>query len=301
MLLTACRDKEGKLGHAADPDSSPFLMDVAELKNDLGNTGIKIIDFRKEDEYNQGHIPGALNIWRTDLHNPDYAYKGMLVRKSDLEALLGRLGIDDEDLLVIYDDKGSVDACRLWWTLQYYSFDSVRILNGGLSAWRESGGDVSQEEVQPIPTQFQLPDSTHAEILITKEELQDVQGDYNLKILDVRSSDEYSGRLQRPGASRAGRIPGSIHVEWSMAIDSNKKFKSTEDLAQMYSKLGLNSSDSIAVYCHSGSRSAHTTFVLGKLLKYKTVMNYDGSWTEWSFYEELPIEKDSIILEDIEL
>ncbi len=298
LIITACRHKEEVSTYSADTEYSPYVIEVSELQKDLGKSGIKVVDFRLKEEYDRGHIPGALNIWRSDLQNPDYPYKGMLVKKEDLENLLGSLGINNEDLLVIYDDKGSVDACRLWWTLQYYYFDSVRILNGGLSTWRAAGGAVSKEKARPTPTNFTLPDSTRNDILIRKSQLAEVvREQQNVKILDVRSSDEYSGSLQRPGAFKAGRIPGSMHVEWSMAIDTNRRFKSREELVEMYNKLGLRNTDSIVVYCHSGSRSAHTNFVLEKILNFETVMNYDGSWTEWSYYEELPYEKDSLILE----
>ena len=104
------------------------------------------------------------------------------------------------------------------------------------------------------------------------------------------------GKQQKTGAAKAGRIPNSVCIDWSLAIHYNddKKIKSIEELEQVYSVLGISKSDPIIVYCHSGVRSAHTTFILTQLLGYKNVKNYDGSWTEWSHFNDLPTEQDSI-------
>ena len=106
--------------------------------------------------------------------------------------------------------------------------------------------------------------------------------------------DEYMGKVQKSGAQKAGRLPGSIHIEWSEAIDSTNKFKTAEELMNVYSAHDIDPSDTIVVYCHSGSRSAHAALVLEALLNFKSVKNYDGSWTEWSHYDDLPIESDSL-------
>jgi thiosulfate/3-mercaptopyruvate sulfurtransferase len=118
----------------------------------------------------------------------------------------------------------------------------------------------------------------------------------NFVLLDARSADEFSGNALKAGAKKAGRIPGSIHIDWAEAIDydGSHTFKPREELERIYAKLGADREDTIVVYCHSGVRSSHTTFVLTELLDYKHVLNYDGSWIEWSYDDGLPIETDSM-------
>ena len=95
----------------------------------------------------------------------------MMPEKDDFEQLLSQLGIDNNDQLIVYDDKGSVDAARLWWLFRYYYIDEVKVLNGGLRAWREAGGQVSVDITSPKTSQFYLPDSTRGQMLVSKDEL----------------------------------------------------------------------------------------------------------------------------------
>ena len=120
----------------------------------------------------------------------------------------------------------------------------------------------------------------------------------NTLILDTRTIDEFTGERQKRGAMKGGRIPNSIHIDWSDAInyEGDKKLKRIIDLETIYNQLKTDKNNPVIVYCHSGVRSAHTTFVLTQLLGYKNVKNYDGSWIEWSYFDDLPFKKDSITL-----
>ncbi len=296
--LLSCKQDPGK-----QPDREMViydrLMEAEMLIDYISREDMVIVDFRQPDLYSLEHIPGALNIWRTDLENKNYPYSGMKPEKKELEAILGAKGIHSRDHIVVYDEKGSVDASRFWWLLKYYNFDSVSILNGGLSAWKEAGGLTSTAIPQIKNTSFKLPGSTRHEMLVTKEQLASWLDSDSLAvtILDVRSSEEYTGKSMKTGAYRAGRIPASKHLEWNLAVDqdNSNRFRSVSELKKIFLDNEVYLSDTIVVYCHSGSRSAHSAFVLEELLKYDRVKNYDGSWTEWSYYSSLPIESDSLV------
>ena len=115
-------------------------------------------------------------------------------------------------------------------------------------------------------------------------------------ILDTRSENEFTGERQKNGAKKGGRIPRSILIDWANAIDyhGDKKLKPKEDLEIIYKNFLPSKDDDVIVYCHSGVRSAHTTFILTQLLGYKNVKNYDGSWVEWSHFSDYLVEQDSV-------
>lgn len=274
-----------------------YLIESDELKAIAKQPNIKIIDFRKKEIYKKEHIVDALNIWRTDIEDSTYDYKGIMASKTQIETLFGKLGIKTEDTIIVYDDIGLCNASRLWWLLQNYDFKNVKLLYGGIKAWKSKNGETSNLTPTLKETVFKLNANPKMCYYVSKEEVQDaLKG--NTTVLDTRTANEFSGKTQKNGATKGGRIPKSIHIDWGEAINytEDKSLKSLKELEIIYNKLNIKKTDSIIVYCHSGVRSAHTTFVLTQLLGYKNVKNYDGSWIEWSYFKDLPFEKDSITL-----
>ncbi|MDC8005830.1 sulfurtransferase [Aureisphaera galaxeae] len=272
------------------------IIEAQELVSTLDRPHIKIIDFRKEQGYNDGHIDGAINIWRKDMEDTSYPYSGMMASEKSIEALFQKLGIKNNDTLVAYDDRGSCEAARFWWVLGNYGFKNVKILNGGLDAWKEIGGAISTQPTVLETSSFTFKNEKSNTLFINKDSLRYVRATQDqLIVLDTRTENEFSGKRQKKGATKAGRIPGSVLIDWVEAVDfdNNGKLKSLEELKGIYAALGTDKNRPIVVYCHSGVRSAHTTFVLTELLGYKNVRNYDGSWTEWSHMEHFPVETDS--------
>jgi len=223
----------------------------------------------------------------------------MMAPKKAVEEVLGGLGIGNGHHLVIYDDRGCPDAARLWWMLRYYNFNNVSLLNGGLDAWRESGNKLSREPARYRATTIVLPDSTNTGIWAGKERIISFLNDKQSEmiLIDTRTAGEYQGRMHKAGAAKAGRISQSIHIDWARAVDyqDHKKIRTADQLRELYKEYGITAQDTIVAYCHSGSRSALTTFVLTELLGFNNVRNYDGSWTEWSHFKQLPFERDSVL------
>ena len=299
LAFKACKEKTVKIDaieEAKENTETNYLIEVDELLKIVKEPNIKILDFRKSDFYKKEHIEGALNIWRTDLEDASYPYMGMMAGKEQMETLLGRLGVNKNDTIIIYDDNGLCDSSRLWWILQNYDFTNVRLFHGGITAWKAHDGAISTEVPLVQKTLFKLPEKPSMKYYVSKEEMLEAITKKTL-ILDTRTTDEFTGKRQKNGASKGGRIPNSISIDWSVAVDYNgdKKIKSIEELDKIYKKFGVSKNDTIIVYCHSGVRSAHTTFVLTQLLAYKNVKNYDGSWTEWSYFNDLPFTNDSLI------
>ena len=277
----------------------PPLIEVEGLQKRIGETGLMIIDMRKPQYYEEGHIEGAVNIWRDQLEDTSYPYGGMMSSREALEKLLGGMGISQQHRLVIYDDRGCPDAARLWWLLKYYNHNEVSLLNGGLEAWQASGKALSKNPVLYAPTTFKLPETSNTRIWIDKEHLAASLNnkESGLILVDTRTKAEYQGHTLKPGAKKAGRMSGSIHIDWARAVDfkNHKKIRSVDQLRKIYEDYDITKSDTVVVYCHSGSRSSLTTFVLTELLGYPNIKNYDGSWTEWSHFDQLPFDQDSLI------
>jgi len=294
LIFSACKhDKANDLAKV----ETTYLIEANELKVIAQQPNIKIIDFRKKEIYENEHIVGALNMWRTDIEDESYPYTGIMASKTQIETLFGKLGIKTEDTIIVYDDNGLCEASRLWWILQNYDFKNIKLLHGGISEWKSNNGLLTTKIPKVNEVVFKLTKHPKMQYYVSKEQVSDALNS-NVIILDTRTSDEFSGKRQKKGAAKGGRIPKSIHIDWAEAINhsGDMRIKPIHDLEIIYSQLNIKKNDSIIVYCHSGVRSAHTTFVLTQLLGYKHVKNYDGSWTEWSYFNDLPIERDSITL-----
>ncbi len=257
---------------------------------------VVLVEVSKAADYAQGHLPGALNIWRPDYGNEeDYPYGGMRARRDQMEALLSRLGIWPADFLVIYDTKGEVDAARFMWLLRRYGHEQMALLNGGKHAWEDLHLELSVDEPKITSSTYQF--ATQEDWQGQSVEMQEVLAaitDPSVVLLDTRTREEHTGQMLKHGAAKAGRIPSSVHIDWADAVnfDDDFKFKSVEALRKLYESKRVTPDKYIIAYCHTGVRSAHTAFVLTQLLGYPKVVNYDGSWIEWSHHDELPFEID---------
>lgn len=273
-----------------------YLIEANELITLIDSPNIKILDFRTLEEYNKGHIKGSLHITRKDIEDANFPYSGMMANQIQIENLFSRLGIGSNDTIVVYDNKGMCEASRLWWILYNFNFHRVKMLNGGWTAWENLDGEMTRDRPIVSPTNFRFLNKPSMAYYITKDELSTLL-ENNVLIIDSRTFDEYSGLQKKNGAFRAGRIPNSIHIDWAESINftGDQRLKSIEELKNVYDLENIKNKDLIILYCHSGVRSAHTTFVITQLLGFENVKNYDGSWVEWSYFNHLPIENDTYL------
>ena len=282
FVFVSCRNNSQPKVEHLEYASTKSLIEAENLAQHLDN--YVLIDLRKPEEYHQGHIPSALNVWRNQITDTSYAYRGMMPTQGQLESLLSQLGIHPNDTIVIYDDKAECDAARLWWILKFYGHDNIKLLNGGLSSWISSGGKLAADSMSVSYTEYRFMVQKDSAIFAHIKEVLAVQTDTQSVLLDTRGLQEYSGELKKKGAARAGKISNAANIDWAAAVnyDGDKKFRSAQELDKLYRSVGIDGKKPVVVYCHSGVRSAHTLFVLTELLGYDNIKNYDGSWTEWS-------------------
>ncbi len=304
-LVSSCKEKIKKELPVTSSDveiitteyvNRDHLIEAEELQNLLSEPKIKIVHFGKPAQYKKNHIKGSVNVWRNEIEDVSHKLIGMMCSKEQLENLFSRLGINNSDTVIVYDEVAGADAARLWWVLKNYGFNKIKILNGGITKWNEIGGALTTEYAVVKKSKFKLAKNPPMTFYATKEEVVAAVNSKSTLIIDTRTLDEYTGIRQKRNAKAPGHIPNSFLIDYADCVNfyGNKKFKNYTELKMMYDKITPNKEQLIITYCHSGVRSAHTAFVLTELLGYKNVKNYDGSWIEWSQFEDLPKKKNSI-------
>lgn len=295
-IKTSAELKAQELKYADYVDSNKVMS--AKSANKLIEKGgnLVIVDISNSADYLLGHVKGAVNVWRPDYSadSGEYNYGGMRASREKMAELLGSLGIDKDTKILIYSTVDNHDAIRFLWQLEMYGHSNAAIIDGGLQGWRAAGLPTTKARPNVTAKEFSFTGNIDNSSLATLEDVKAAINDPNVIIWDTRSQDEYTGQKQLDGAFRKGTIPTSIWMEYKQLIHSgdggDSTFKTAEELRQMLEAKGITPDKTIIVYCQSGVRSALGTFVLKDLLGYPNVKNYDGSWIEWSYHEDLPIE-----------
>jgi len=203
--------------------------------------------------------------------------------------LLEMRGVSVEKEVVFYEETSGMRAARGLWFLEYFGHPNVKVLDGGIQAWREAGYPITTQAISPKASHFKIAE--RRDLLATVDNVRDALNRETVCLLDTRSKDEYVGRHIR--AARGGAIPGAVHLEWTNNLDSSGRYKPEAELRKMYEELGVTPGKEIIPYCQGGYRSAHTYLAL-RLIGFPKVRNYLGSWKEWGDRLDLPIEKPSI-------
>ncbi len=194
-------------------------------------------------------------------------------------------GVTPDRPVVVYEEDSGMRAARAFWFLEYLGHPNVRVLDGGLRAWRAAGLPVTTDAVSPTASTWHgTPDASK---LGTWQQVNARLGQAGTAIIDTRSDQEYFGETVR--AKRGGAIPGAIHLEWKQNLTPDGRFKPVEELRKLYADLGVTPDREVVTYCQGGYRAAHTYLAM-RLLGFPRVRNYTGSWKEWGDREDLPVE-----------
>jgi thiosulfate/3-mercaptopyruvate sulfurtransferase len=285
LLLAACGPTNNeptttlKPYPAAQYPHPEFLADTAWLAERVNDPFTRIIDLSPLEEYERGHLPGAIHVWWQDLievNNPTY---GMLVDPASRKRVFEQAGIDNTITVVAYDNAGGRYAARFLWALLYGDYAAGRLLNGGIATWRAEGRAISRGVPTIQPTR--LPNiPANEKILINGEDLLAGLGQNSLAVVDTRTLAE--GRETWGSQLRFGRIPGARSIPWDRnLIQKNTAIvRDPSELARVYESQALGRDQRLVVYGLTGADAAHTFWML-RVLGYTNVRLYDGAWAEW--------------------
>jgi len=288
-------------------ERSRFLVETSWLAEHLHEQHLRVVDMRgyvrtaesdgvqeasyvgAREEYEKAHIPGAVYIdWTSDIVDPDDPVEAQVAPAERFAAVIGRLGIGDQQLVVAYDaHPASQFATRLWWALKYYGHEQVVVLNGGFPKWQRE--NLPLTDAIPVYPPATFTPVVRPELRATAEDVLALLGREDVALVDARDKGQYTGAIvRRPG--RPGHIPGALNIPREELIDAaTGTFRGNEELAQVFSTAHISPQQQVVAYCNGGVAATTVLFSLA-MLGYPSLTNYDGSWNEWGKRQDLPTE-----------
>jgi thiosulfate/3-mercaptopyruvate sulfurtransferase len=271
---------------------SDVLVDADWVEAHIDDPKVVIVEVDEDTSaYEKNHIKNAVRIdWKKDLQDP---VRRDFIDQAGFEALLSAKGIANDDTVVLYGGNNNWFASYAYWYFKLYGHDSVKLLDGGRKKWELDSRDLVTAVPERASTEYRAK-AQDTSIRAFRDEVAAAIGSLNL--VDVRSPDEFSGKLLAPAhlpqeqSQRPGHVPSARNIPWSKNANDDGTFKSDDELVKLYQDENVDLAKDTIAYCRIGERSALTWFVLHELLDQPNVKNYDGSWTEYGSLVGVPIE-----------
>ncbi|HEV7622818.1 MAG TPA: sulfurtransferase [Amnibacterium sp.] len=265
------------------------LISVDDLAARLDDPRLVLLDVRwrldapdGRPAFREAHVPGAVFVdLETELAGTPSAAEGRhpLPDPGELQAAARRWGISDGDLVVAYDDLGGMSAARAWWLLEDAGVE-VRLLDGGLEAWRAAGRPLESGDRAPRP----------GSVVLMPGRLPVVDGGalepFDGVLLDARAGERYRGEVE-PIDRLAGHIPGAVSAPTTGNLGPDGRFLAPDELRRRFEALGVRARAPVATYCGSGVTAAHEVVALMRAGFAPAL--YPGSWSQWSNRPGAPV------------
>jgi thiosulfate/3-mercaptopyruvate sulfurtransferase len=263
------------------------------VKDHLDDPKVRIFEVSVDPGvYAAAHIPGAFNLdWHVDL--VDTVNRDIASREK-LQGTLRKAGVEPDTTIIIYGDHNNWFAAWGAWVLDVYGLGAnVKLLDGGRKLWEARALPVTADVPSSKASSITLPERNEKLRARLVDVLAIAEGRAPGKLIDIRSPDEYAGKIFAPEgvkelSIRAGHIPGAENVPWATIVNDDGTFKSVDEIRKIYAAKGVDGSQPVVTYCRIGERSSHSWFALKRILGYD-VRNYDGSWTEYGNAVGVPV------------
>jgi len=289
MSTTSASDSE----YAKDVLVSADWVEARLDEFERDDPELRLVEVDVDTEaYDEAHAPGAIGFnWETQLQ--DQTTRDVLT-KEGFEELLGSHGITEESTVILYGDNANWFAAYTYWQFKYYGHDDVKLLDGGREYWLENDYPTTTDAPEFSAVEYNASGPRES-IRAYREDVENAI-ERGLPLVDVRSPEEFTGEILAPPglqetAQRGGHIPGAKNISWAAVTNDDGKFKSAEEIRELYAAEGIDGEGTTVAYCRIGERSSVAWFALHELLGYDDTVNYDGSWTEWGNLVGAPIEK----------
>lgn len=265
------------------------ILSVARLQELREVQDLRIVEVgRDRSQYDMGHLPDAIFVdWVADIIDQKKLERYNVIGPTEMEDLLGHLGITPETTVVLYDDLSSRLSTRMYWSMRFYGHKRVHVLDGGRAAWARSGRAFSQAVPTIAATKYEIREvdlSQRVDMAYIESHL----GDPSVQLIDGRPPEQFTGeqvgKVFHTGKAHAnrGHVPGAVNVYWKDNFNEDGTFKSIESLRRLYRKSGVKSGTTVITYCNEGLHAAPPWFVLKELLGFDDVRVYDDSMSEWA-------------------
>ncbi len=244
----------------------------------------RIIDPRPRMKYLQGHVPRSVNLPLSEVYDKETLG---IHSEERLAEIFGKVGVDLDSTVALYDSYDGQSAAMLAWLLEYLGHPRVMILSSYLEGWIKHGGQILYRPVPPEPKSF-VPKLGHQGRALMNQVLQRGES----KLLDLRSEDEFQGKISTE--PRSGHISGAVSLPWTELIGKDFQFfKSDQELKERIARAGVNMPDRVITYCSNGPRAA-IGYIALQQIGFNDLQVYDGSFHEWARKLDLPLEQGNI-------
>lgn len=276
-------------------DKSRFVVSADWLQGELGKPDLRVLDAsfylpaQKRDadaEYAAGHIPGAIRFDQDKIADHSTNLPHTIPSPGYFATEAGKLGISENDRIVVYDGIGMFASPRVWWLFRVMGAKNVFVLDGGLDGWKAEGRPL--ETATPDYPAATFKTSYDEARVVTLDRMRDIVSSGALQIADARSAGRFAAAEPEPRAGmRSGHMPGARSLP-SGVFATQGRFKSLAELKQTIEDAGIDLSKPVVTSCGSGITAAIITLALESLGHTDNKL-YDGSWSEWGSRDDTPV------------